>query len=176
MPKLKPRTIFPRKEEDDTINRGIASDPDTYELGGDEMKHLKRVGRPNSDNPKVLISDGQPTYALAHMKGDLDVMQACMRAEIENYWRQPDGDRLTAAPYFFERTAILQRKAKNYGAEVAACEAWVEIVEDYKNQDSVKNGSGTKVWLGSRSRKIEDRPPKARDLLKRQHESGQKSG
>ncbi|KAA0910856.1 hypothetical protein [Pusillimonas sp. ANT_WB101] len=31
MPKLKPATLFPRKEEDNAINRGIASDPDTYE-------------------------------------------------------------------------------------------------------------------------------------------------
>lgn len=56
MPKLKPGILFPSKEEDDAINRGIASDPDTYELGGNEMKHLKRVGRPKSDNPKVLVS------------------------------------------------------------------------------------------------------------------------
>lgn len=112
--------------------------------------------------------DGQPTYMLMHMKGDLTVMQACMRAEIENYWRQPEGRRLSAAPSFFERVAILQRKARNYEAEIAACEEWLKIVDDYKNQDAVKNGTGAKVWMGARSRKIVDRLPKARELLQRQ--------
>lgn len=112
--------------------------------------------------------DGKPIYTLAHMKDDMVVMQACMRAEVENYWRQPQGNRLCAAPFFFERVAVLQRKAKNYEAEIAACEEWLKIVDDYKNQDAVKNGTGAKVWMGARSRKIVDRLPKARELLQRQ--------
>ena len=91
-----------------------------------------------------------------------------MQAEIENYWRQPAGNRVTAAPFYFERVAILQRKAKNYEAEIAACEAWIRIIDDYKDQDSVKNGVGAKVWLGPGSRKIMDRLPRARELLERQ--------
>lgn len=112
--------------------------------------------------------DGKPTHQLAERKHDLDVMQACMRAEIENYWRQLEGHRLTAVPYFFERVAILQRKVKSYKDEVAACEAWSQIVEDYKSQSFVKNGSGAKVWLRPRSIKIGERLPKARELLARQ--------
>ena len=35
MPKLRPGTIIPSDKEDAEINRGIAQDPDTYELGAD---------------------------------------------------------------------------------------------------------------------------------------------
>jgi len=56
MPKLKPGTIIPTKAEDEAINRGIAADPDTYELGEEKLKHLRRVGRPKSASPKVQLT------------------------------------------------------------------------------------------------------------------------
>lgn len=56
MPKLKPGTIVPTKTEDEAIDRGIAADPDTYELGETKMKHLRRVGRPRSTSPKVQLT------------------------------------------------------------------------------------------------------------------------
>lgn len=56
MPKLKPGTVIPNKQEDTEINRGIASDPDTYELGAAPIKHLRRVGRPRSASPKVPLT------------------------------------------------------------------------------------------------------------------------
>ncbi|MFT0547832.1 hypothetical protein ACMHYO_16070 [Allopusillimonas ginsengisoli] len=62
MPKLRPGTLFPSKEEDNAINRGIASDPDTYELGGDEMKYLKRV----CSKTAALDSSGQESAKKAH--------------------------------------------------------------------------------------------------------------
>lgn len=117
--------------------------------------------------------DGKPTYALSHMKDDLDVMAACVRAETNNYWGQPAGHRITAAPFFFLRVAILQRKAKNYDEEIGVCESWMAIVEDYKNQDFVRKGTGAKVWLGSTSRKIEERMPKAKEMLKRQQKGSE---
>lgn len=116
--------------------------------------------------------DGRPTHQLAEHKDDLSIMQACVRAETENYWMQSEGHRIMAAPFFFERAAILQRKAKNYEAEVAVCEAWAKIVEDYKEQDSVKNGIGAKVWLGPTSRKIMERLPRARELFEGRRERG----
>lgn len=56
MPKLKKGTIVPTSQEDAAINHGIASDPDTYELGGAQMKHLRRVGRPKSASPKIQLT------------------------------------------------------------------------------------------------------------------------
>ncbi|KVX03973.1 hypothetical protein [Alcaligenes phenolicus] len=112
--------------------------------------------------------DGKPTYALSHMKDDLDVMVACVKAESENYWSQPAGHRMSVAPFFFLRAAILHRKAKNYEAEVHVCESLNEIMNDYKKQDFVKNGFAAKAWLGPTPRKIRERLPKAKEILKRQ--------
>ncbi|MHB1618526.1 MAG: BrnA antitoxin family protein [Sulfuricella sp.] len=45
---------MPTPEEADTINAGIAADPNTYELTDEEFAHLKPMrGRPASANPKV---------------------------------------------------------------------------------------------------------------------------
>jgi len=52
----KRKLILPTPEEDAAINRGIAADPDTFELGAEEFKRLRRVGRPRLDNPKVAVT------------------------------------------------------------------------------------------------------------------------
>ena len=52
----KRKLILPTPEEDVAINRGIAADPDTYELGEEEFKQLKRVGRPRLETPKVAVT------------------------------------------------------------------------------------------------------------------------
>ena len=52
----KRKLIMPTPEEDAAINRGIAADPDTYELGTEEFKRIKRVGRPRLDTPKIAVT------------------------------------------------------------------------------------------------------------------------
>ena len=48
----KSKFIIPTPEEDATINAGIASDPDTYELTAVEFTQLRPViGRPKSTGP-----------------------------------------------------------------------------------------------------------------------------
>ncbi|WP_250483290.1 BrnA antitoxin family protein [Caballeronia sp. GaOx3] len=50
---------LPTPEEDKAINRGIAADPDTYEVSDEQFKKMKRRGergRPRLDSPKVLLS------------------------------------------------------------------------------------------------------------------------
>lgn len=56
MPKLKPGTIVPTREEDEAINRGIAADPDTYELGVADLKQMKKIGRPKAEVTKERIT------------------------------------------------------------------------------------------------------------------------
>ncbi|WP_066452735.1 BrnA antitoxin family protein [Castellaniella caeni] len=54
---IKRKLIMPTPEEDAAINRGIAADPDTYELSTEEFKQLKnRGGRPRLDTPKVAVT------------------------------------------------------------------------------------------------------------------------
>ena len=108
--------------------------------------------------------NGTPTYELADQKHNLDIMGACAEAEISNYWQQPQGERLSAAPFFFERAAILYRKNKQYEKEIEICEAWIAIMNDYTNQDMERYA---KVHHGPKSKAIYHRLPKARELLER---------
>jgi uncharacterized protein (DUF4415 family) len=58
------KIIMPTPEEDAAINRGIAADPDTYELSDEEIRNLRplaetaknRGGRPKLENPKEPVS------------------------------------------------------------------------------------------------------------------------
>jgi len=56
MPKLKPGTVVPTREEDEAINRGISADPDTYELGAADLKQMKKIGRPKAEITKERIT------------------------------------------------------------------------------------------------------------------------
>jgi uncharacterized protein (DUF4415 family) len=56
MPKLKQGTIVPNREEDEAINRGIAADPDTYELSATDVKQMKKMGRPKAEVTKERIT------------------------------------------------------------------------------------------------------------------------
>ena len=47
---------LPADEEEITINAGIASDPDTYELSDEEFSKLRPVGRPIADVTKDRIT------------------------------------------------------------------------------------------------------------------------
>ncbi len=56
MPMLKLGTIIPTDEEEISINAGIVSDPDTYELSGEEFSKLRPVGRPIAEVTKDKIT------------------------------------------------------------------------------------------------------------------------
>jgi uncharacterized protein (DUF4415 family) len=55
----KPKIVIPTDEEDAAINRGIAADPDTYEVPAEDFKKMKRMGargRPRIETPKVQLT------------------------------------------------------------------------------------------------------------------------
>lgn len=109
---------------------------------------------------------GVPTYELADTgKHDLATMLACCDAEESNYWKQPAGERMCAAPYCFERVAMLCRKAKDYQGEIAICKRWKAIAKDYGAQPSVRNGWGAQVHKGAREIALVNRAKKARELM-----------
>lgn len=135
---------------------------------------------PGSEKEPVSISvsqllgvdarvDGVPTHALAQSgKDDIVTMQLCCESEAATYWKQPEGHRLCAAPFYFERLAILHRKSGNYADEVAICEQWKVIIGDYKSQPMVKAKRAALVHKGPRSIAILARLPKAKELLRKQ--------
>ncbi|MFJ7883548.1 hypothetical protein ACIQYF_08560 [Pseudomonas sp. NPDC096917] len=113
--------------------------------------------------------DGKPTYELAEFgKNNIDVMRLCCDAEELNYWSQVKGARICAAPFYFERVAILNRKKKDYTSEIRVIERWKAIIGDYKSQPMVRGGRAALVHKGPRSIAIAARLPKAKDLLRAQ--------
>lgn len=110
--------------------------------------------------------DGRPLYELAEShKHDLEVMMACCKKESESYWSQPAEARFSPAPFYFERAAILCRKAGKYELEVEVCKEWKSMISDYKKQQIVRDGRSVKTHLGPRSKAIISRLPKAKELL-----------
>lgn len=109
------------------------------------------------------LVDGKNTWELAEdRKHDLEFMKKCCDAELATL-AQAD---LVPAPYYFERVAILSRKAKDYGQEVAYCEKYIRVVEDYYRRNT---GRGiADVRDGPTYRAIVHRLVKARDLLAKQ--------
>jgi uncharacterized protein (DUF4415 family) len=89
------KIIMPTPEEDVEINKGIAADPDTYELSEEEIKRLKpfkevmeerrRIGRPPKENPKEQVSIRYDADILAAFKATGDGWQTRMNAALREY-------------------------------------------------------------------------------------------
>ncbi len=63
----KRKVVLPTLSEDAAINAGIANDPDTHELGIEDIRQMKRgVGRPLSKTPKLQVT----------VRYDADVVEA----------------------------------------------------------------------------------------------------
>lgn len=111
----------------------------------------------------------QIRYELSYThKDDLEVMvECCMQEEIE-FMATPDGVRRLPHAIFFQRAAILNRKAKNYAAEIAICERWLAIVSRYQSQQFAVDGGEYPVGTDKTHINIVERVEKARSLLARQ--------
>jgi len=84
------KIIPPTPEEDEAINRGIAADPDTYELSEREIAEMKplgakRFGRPPKDNPKEQVSVRYDADVLAAFRATGDGWQTRMNDALRTY-------------------------------------------------------------------------------------------
>ena len=108
------------------------------------------------------LVDGKPTWEHAEeRKGDLEFMLRCCEAELTTMHKAC----IVAAPYYFERAAILLRKAKEYKREVELCERYIREVGAYYQRPSTQEAAD--VRRGPRYGSIVARVPKARQLLAR---------
>ena len=106
------------------------------------------------------LVDGKQTWELAdEKKHDIECMRTCCDAELKTMERAG----LIAAPYYFERVAILSRKAKNYRQEIYYCDMYIRLVENYYAKHGEKGMAD--VRKGPRFQAIVARLPKARQLL-----------
>ena len=70
---------------------------------------------------------------------------------------------LVAAPFYFERVAILSRKQKKYRQEVEYCERYIQAVDEFYLAPGREHHAD--VRIGPRYKAIHARLPKARELL-----------
>lgn len=98
-------------------------------------------------------------------QNDIDVMLRVCN-EVENWYRsQPEASfKHAPPPAYFLRAAILSRKHHDYSGEVAICERWIAMAEDYSSQQAVKEGLAANVAVGGSSVEIAKRLSKARQL------------
>lgn len=107
------------------------------------------------------LVDGRQTWELAdEYKHDLSKMLECCRAELLTLER---GGQLPA-PFYFERAAILLRKAKQYQKEVQLVELYLAAADAWKRADPL----GKRTVLSARHLKLEQRLDKARQLAQKQ--------
>lgn len=140
------------------IDRVLGKKPDSntrpiFQITGEEIMR---------DMGALANIEGVPTTEFAGDKNDLGTMMQCVDAEERNYWGQPSGGRISAAPFYFERAAILLKKQKDHAGEIRTCERWVAIAEDYKSQAHVIAGLAALVHKGPRSIAIYERLKKAK--------------
>jgi len=84
----KPKIIMPTDEEDAAINRGIAADPDTYEVPDEDFKKMKRLGargRPRLETPKILLSVRYDADIVERFKATGDGWQTRMNDALRDW-------------------------------------------------------------------------------------------
>ncbi|CAN5576144.1 hypothetical protein BH20VER3_BH20VER3_16540 [soil metagenome] len=105
---------------------------------------------------------GKQTWELAESKkDDLEIMKKCCETELATYEKVG----LVPAPYYFERVAILARKLSDFRDEIAYCEKYMAVVEDYYRKNNIPSTEG--VTTGPRYQAIVRRLSKARVLAGR---------
>jgi hypothetical protein len=107
----------------------------------------------------VNLVDGKQTWELADgKKDDLEAMKKCCAAELATYEKIG----LVPAPYYFERVAILARKLSDFQQEIAYCEKYIAVVENYYRKNNIPENHGVK--MGPRYKAIVKRLAKSRLL------------
>lgn len=111
-----------------------------------------------------LLVNGQATYELAETcKHDFEIMKKCCIAELEKM--KITG--IIAAPYYFERAAILARKERNYAFEVDIIETYINEIAIFYKAKSILVGEG--VMAGPKYNAIQKRLLKAKKLLSKEN-------
>lgn len=88
----KPKIIMPTDEEDAAINRGIAADPDTFEVSAEQMAAMQPLakrsrGRPRLANPKELVSIRYDADVLDAFRSSGDGWQTKMNDALRDWLR-----------------------------------------------------------------------------------------
>lgn len=131
-------------------------------------KDIKSSSLMNKTNGEIIteltggrfLVNGKPVYELAlEYKSDIEIMLLCCESELEKM----NAIGQVAAPFYFERAAILARKNKNYKLEVDIIERYITELEGFYRLNNLPVGSG--LMAGPRFSSIVSRLEKSRRLL-----------
>lgn len=85
----KKREIYmPTEEENAEINRGIAQDPDTYEVPDEDFRKMRRLGargRPRLETPKVQLTVRYDADIVEAFKASGDRWQTRMNDALRDW-------------------------------------------------------------------------------------------
>ena len=76
--------VLPTPEEDAAIGKGIAADPDTYEVTATEFKQMRRPGRPAGSGSKTQITLRLDTDLIDTFKATGDGWQTRINAVLRD--------------------------------------------------------------------------------------------
>jgi len=87
------KVVIPTPQEDEAIYRGIAVDPDSYELSAEEIREMKPVnirnrgGRPRLANPKESVTIRYDAEILAAFRASGEGWQTRMNDALKDWLR-----------------------------------------------------------------------------------------
>lgn len=89
----KSKLIVPTDEEDAVINRGIAADPDTFEVSKEHMRAMQPLakrgrGRPRLESTKKSVSIRYDADVLAAFRASGDGWQTRMNDALKDWLRK----------------------------------------------------------------------------------------
>ncbi|WP_027349216.1 hypothetical protein [Halotalea alkalilenta] len=123
-----------------TIGKSTSTDRQTAPSPVDVAALAKEVLSQDSASLSVAASSKNAmNIDLEAHKHDLDAMKAAAIEESARYWQSVSGLEQSeippaVKPDAFLRVAILSRKARNFDQEIAFCEKWVQIEQDYRHR------------------------------------------
>jgi uncharacterized protein (DUF4415 family) len=87
----KPKLLRNTPEEEAAIQRGIAADPDTYEVPTEDFEKMKRLGqrgRPRMSSPKELVSIRYDAQVIESFRAMGDGWQTKMNDALAEWLRE----------------------------------------------------------------------------------------
>lgn len=155
-----PETAAMSESTEKTGTAGTASSR-SAEAPAADASSQKAQFTPQKTTTQKVTTENATAQADKH---DIDAMKNACETELKKKRSRTD----IPVPYFFERTAILSRKEKNYSQEIDYCERYINMTDAFYKKHGIEGL--TDIRNGAKHRAIVERLPKARALLQKQQD------
>jgi len=79
------------------------------------------------------VNEYQTTELNSANHHDIYEIVKCCREKIQSF----EDTRIVPSPRYFEQVAVLSRKEKNYDKEIAICEIYIELINQYAARNNI---------------------------------------